>query len=130
MRAHELIAAALPTVQPWIWRADTEASLRERLDLPAIPVFPVGAAVARSVFEQLDGAVAPAAFRGRLNCTYRLTGARTFAMSGRFMWHIACAKSCLLAVHATTEQRRITNVCAYMDGTEAPDQLVLIGNRQ
>ncbi|HBS28058.1 MAG TPA: glutamate carboxypeptidase [Phycisphaerales bacterium] len=85
----------------------------EMLDLPRIPVQPVGWGAAQAIMEQMKGAGVPEKWQGAMPFPYRLEGGPD------------------LRVRLKVEQeRRITrtaNVTGTLRGTTKPDQLVIVG---
>jgi N-acetylated-alpha-linked acidic dipeptidase len=85
------------------------------LDLPKIPVTPVGYAAAQQIIARMKGAAVPAGsgWQGGLPFTYRLTGGPD------------------LKVRLHVEQERFigqtANVIARLEGVSEPDKLVIIG---
>jgi N-acetylated-alpha-linked acidic dipeptidase len=91
----------------------------ERLDpsevnFHTIPVAPIGYGAAKEILERMDGEPVPGGWQGGLPFTYRLTGG-----SG-------------LEVNLTVEQphdfTRITNVVGTIEGSEHPDEWIILGS--
>lgn len=85
----------------------------ETLDLPRIPVQPVGWAAAQEILSRMKGEAAPREWQGALPFTYRLTGGEE------------------LLVRVMVEQERFigksANVLAKIRGTTEPELSVIIG---
>lgn len=85
----------------------------ESIDLPRIPVQPVGWAAAQEILSRMTGEAAPQAWQGGLPFPYRLTGGDG------------------LVVRLHVEQERFigksANVIARIPGAVDPDSLVIIG---
>jgi len=85
----------------------------ERLDLPRIPVQPVGYAAASAILARFEGPDAPEAWKGGLSMPYRLS----------------MAQGC--RVHLKVEQERFigssANVIATIPGAVHPERFVILG---
>lgn len=83
------------------------------IDLPKIPVQPIGWGAAKEILSRMTGAAVPEGWQGGLPFTYRLTGGDA------------------LKVHLKVEQERFIaktyNVIGILRGSTYPEQLVLIG---
>lgn len=83
------------------------------VDLPRIPVQPIGYAAAAQILERMTGPEAPEAWKGGLPCTYRLTGGDD------------------LRVHLKVEQSRAiiptSNVIGILRGATEPETRIIIG---
>ncbi len=97
-----------------------EATLdADRLDprevaFPTIPVQPVGWAAAEQILSRMDGAAVPdESWRGGLDVQYRLTGENVKVR---------------LAVKQKRELVRTANVIGTLRGSDAPEQMVIIGS--
>jgi N-acetylated-alpha-linked acidic dipeptidase len=84
------------------------------LDLPRIPVQPIGARAAREILSRMTGPAVPRGWQGGLPFTYRLTGSPD------------------LKLHLRVEQERrlftTANVVATLKGARWPDQKVIVGS--
>uniref|UniRef100_A0A0N5A7K4 Peptidase_M28 domain-containing protein n=1 Tax=Syphacia muris TaxID=451379 RepID=A0A0N5A7K4_9BILA len=96
----------------YIYRTETEASVRSSGALPNIPVMPIGYRDALKIFQHFDGSDVQFRWQGGLNITYRYTGLATFRLS----------------VRSTTMRRKVKNVIATMSGAVEPDRYVLLSN--
>ncbi|MEZ5978798.1 MAG: M28 family peptidase [Planctomycetota bacterium] len=85
----------------------------DELDLPRIPVQPVGWETAKAIMQHMAGPEAPDAWQGGLPFRYRLTGGA----------HLRAR----LAVKQSRRIARTANVVATLRGTEAPEQRVVYG---
>ena len=85
----------------------------ETLDLPRIPVQPVGWAAAQEILSRMTGDAAPREWQGALPFLYRLTG----------------GESLLVRLHVEQERfiGKSANVLATLRGTTEPDLAVIIG---
>ncbi len=83
------------------------------LDLPKIPVQPVGWVAAKEIMSRMKGAPVPEGWQGGLPFPYRVTGGDT------------------LKVHLKVEQRRevkkTANIIARLKGSKHPEQTMIIG---
>ncbi|HVZ94491.1 MAG TPA: M20/M25/M40 family metallo-hydrolase [Phycisphaerales bacterium] len=88
------------------------------LDLPKIPVQPVGWAAAQEILSRMKGKPVPDGWQGGLPFTYRLTSAPE-------------GEADALRVRLKVEQKRglvkTANVVATMKGTRFPDEMFIIG---
>jgi N-acetylated-alpha-linked acidic dipeptidase len=84
------------------------------LDLPRIPVQPIGSGAAREILSRMTGAAVPRGWQGGLPFTYRITGGEG------------------LRVRLRVEQERklftTANVVATLKGARWPDQKVIVGS--
>ncbi|MBX3358798.1 MAG: M28 family peptidase [Phycisphaeraceae bacterium] len=85
----------------------------DSLDLPTIPVQPIGFGAAKEILSRMTGPAVPAGWQGGLPLAYRLTGGDS------------------LTVHLKIQQERFLaktyNITAMLRGSDFPDQLVLAG---
>ena len=84
------------------------------IDLPTIPVQPVGWAAVEPILARMTGPEAPEAWRGGMTPVYRLTGGD--ALTVRLM------------VEQSREIMRTANIIATLVGAEHPEQKVIIGS--
>ena len=91
----------------------------DEMDVPRIPVHPIGFNDARKVFMQMDGAEAPEDWRGALNATYRL--GPQLRTSG---WKVK------LEVHNIRKLATTYNVIGFIRGRAEPDRYVIYGNHR
>lgn len=85
----------------------------EEVDLPKIPVQPVGWAAAEKVLSRMDGVPVPRAWQGGLPFTYRVTSGGGVTVR--------------LKVKQRRELVKTYNVLGYLRGTQYPEQKVIIG---
>ncbi|MCU1328631.1 MAG: Glutamate carboxypeptidase [Bryobacterales bacterium] len=88
-------------------------SLAEAITLMKIPVLPISANDARPLLENLDGPVAPEAWRGALPMTYHM-GPGTGSVH--------------LKIVMDNATRPLYDVIATIPGSESPDQWIMFGN--
>jgi len=91
----------------------------DRLDpaevgLPAIPVLPVGYHAASEILSRMTGDVAPDAWQGGLDLAYRLTGGDALTVRVR--------------VNQPKALTRATNVVGTIEGSEFPDEWIILGS--
>jgi N-acetylated-alpha-linked acidic dipeptidase len=100
---------------PGVYAADNVSrELPQNLDLPRIPVQPVGYAAAGAIMARMKGLDIPdPSWQGGLNFPYRLTGGNN------------------LKVHLAIEQERFlggsANVLAMVQGWRRPDEVIVVG---
>ena len=100
---------------PGVYAADNVSrELPQNLDLPRIPVQPVGYASAGAIMARMKGVDIPdPSWQGGLNFPYRLTGGNN------------------LKVHLAIEQERFlggsANVLAMVQGWRRPDEVIVVG---
>jgi N-acetylated-alpha-linked acidic dipeptidase len=94
--------------------ADAERLDPKTLDLPRIPVQPIGSRAAREILSRMTGAAVPRGWQGGLPFTYRLTG----------------GDSLKLRLRVEQERRLFTtaNVVATLKGARWPEQKVIVGS--
>lgn len=113
--AYAPIAPGDPTTPGW---ASTPGARRlsphESPTLPKIMVTAISARDARPLLESMTGPAAPAHWQGGLPITYRLTG--------DVRVH--------LKVDMKAELKTLTNVEARIEGSEHPEEIILIGNHR
>ncbi len=85
----------------------------EDLDLPRIPVQPVGWGAAAEILSRMTGPAVPAGWQGGLPFAYRLTGGPDLRVR--------------LAVRQEHSLRRSANVIAVLPGSTHPEQKIVIG---
>lgn len=90
----------------------------ERLDpsevaFHTIPVAPIGYGSAKEIFSRMKGDAVPQSWQGGLPFTYRLTGGEDLQVH--------------LAVNQPKEFTRITNVVGTIEGTEYPEEWIILG---
>ena len=84
------------------------------LDLPKIPVQPVGWGAAREILQRMEGAAVPDSWQGGLPFNYRLTGGDALRVH--------------LAVEQRTRLARTANVVASLRGAVHPEEMVIVGS--
>ncbi len=92
---------------------DAERIDPSEADLPTIPVQPVGPVAARRIMQQMRGDRVPGGWQGGLPLAYRVTGGPDLRVTVK-----------------VEQERAITktyNVVGTLRGTEAPEELVIIG---
>ena len=100
---------------PGVYAADNVSrEMPQNLDLPRIPVQPVGYAAAGAIMARMKGLDIPdPSWQGGLNFPYRLTGGNN------------------LKVHLAIEQERFlggsANVLAMVQGWRRPDEVIVVG---
>ncbi len=98
------------------WPAVKDANRIEPglLDLPKIPVQPMGYAAASEILSRMRGEVVPAGWQGGLPFTYRVTGGDGLRVR--------------VEVRQRRELQRVINVVGTLVGTEKPEEVALIGS--
>ncbi|MCB9837802.1 MAG: M28 family peptidase [Phycisphaeraceae bacterium] len=86
----------------------------EALDLPRIPVQPVGWAAAEPIFARMKGPEAPEEWQGGMDPVYRLTGGEALTVR--------------LKVEQAREIMTTANIIATLEGAEFPQEKVIIGS--
>lgn len=113
--AYAPIAPGDPTTPGWASvKGARHLPARHSKTLPKIPVVAVSARDARPLLENMSGPAAPRDWQGALPITYRLDG----GVRAR------------LKVEMKAGLRTFTNVQARIEGSEHPEQIVLIGNHR
>jgi N-acetylated-alpha-linked acidic dipeptidase len=79
-----------------------------------IPVLPIGYGPAQQILERMSGPESPEAWRGGLPVTYRLTGGSDLTVR--------------VHVRQRLDFTRATNVIGWLDGSEFPDEWVILGS--
>ncbi|MEW6754521.1 MAG: M20/M25/M40 family metallo-hydrolase [Candidatus Latescibacterota bacterium] len=85
----------------------------DSVSLPAIPVTPLPYGSAVEILQRMQGPPVPAGWQGGLPFTYRLTGGERLTVR--------------LRVEQTCRLTRITDVVGTLEGTEFPDEWILLG---
>ncbi len=85
----------------------------EAIDLPRIPVQPVGWDVARQILELMDGEEAPASWQGGLPLKYRFTASPALRVA--------------VTVEQPRDVMRTANVIATLPGASEPDKFIIVG---
>ncbi|XP_038074787.1 N-acetylated-alpha-linked acidic dipeptidase 2-like [Patiria miniata] len=89
------------------------------IDMPSIPVQPIGYDDAKKLLDELEGAEAPEDWRGALQgLTYRLGPT------------LKDAKKVKLEVYNRNERRTVYNVIGMVRGSIEPDRYVIVGNHR
>ncbi|MBZ0111529.1 MAG: M28 family peptidase [Thermoanaerobaculia bacterium] len=83
------------------------------LDLPSIPVQPMGWGAAQEILSRMSGPAVPRAWQGGLPFAYRLTGGPELLVRVR--------------VEQDREMIETSNVVATLPGTRFPDQFIILG---
>lgn len=113
--AYAPIAAGDPTTPGW---ASTPGARhltpRQSLTLPKIMVTSISARDARPLLENMTGPAAPKSWQGGMPIKYRLTGAVRVH----------------LKVDMAGELKTLTDVEARIEGSEHPEQIILLGNHR
>ncbi|XP_063430342.1 putative N-acetylated-alpha-linked acidic dipeptidase [Mytilus trossulus] len=90
------------------------------MNLPTIPVHPIGYGIARELFAKMTGtANLPASWRGEMNVTYRIGGPLTDTD-----WKVR------MRISTSNKKRTIHNVFGIIRGAIEPDRYVLMGNHR
>ncbi|TKR82827.1 hypothetical protein L596_016502 [Steinernema carpocapsae] len=89
---------------------------KTRMELPSIPVLPLGYSDTWEILSRMGGEVIPAEWQGGLNVTYRFGGG------------LKDGHKVKMEVRSTLQKRKISNVIGYIKGSEEPDKYVIIGN--
>ncbi|HYE02168.1 MAG TPA: M28 family peptidase, partial [Phycisphaerales bacterium] len=95
---------------------DADRLAPESVDLPRIPVQPVGWGAAQQILAKLRGPAVPEGWQGGLPFTYRLTGGED-----------AAAPRVRMRVEQERFLARTFNVVATLPGTTEPERLVILG---
>jgi len=85
----------------------------EDVDFPRIPVAPLPYGSAVEILKRMQGEVVPAGWQGGLPFTYRVTGGSGLTVR--------------LAVDQPQGLKRATNIIGVLEGSEYPDEWVLLG---
>ena len=102
--------AALPLDHP-----DTPERLdQEDVDFHTIPVAPIGYGAADEILSRMEGDEAPEEWQGGFEYTYRLTGGADLTVN--------------VDVDQPYEMKRITNVIGTIEGSEYPDEWIILGS--
>jgi N-acetylated-alpha-linked acidic dipeptidase len=86
---------------------------RETVDLPRIPVQPVGWAAAKEILSRMQGSPVPEGWQGGLPFPYRVTGGDELQVH--------------LKVEQKREVRKTANVIGVLRGSKYPDQMMIVG---
>lgn len=78
-----------------------------------IPIAPIGYGAANEILSRMEGEEAPDEWQGNFEYTYRLTGGSNLRVE--------------LRVDQPYENRRITNVIGTIEGSEFPDEWIILG---
>lgn len=78
-----------------------------------IPVAPIGYGAAHEILSRMEGEEAPDEWQGNFEYSYRLTGGANLTVE--------------LSVDQPYESRRITNVIGTIEGSEFPDEWIILG---
>ncbi|VDI45655.1 N-acetylated-alpha-linked acidic dipeptidase [Mytilus galloprovincialis] len=90
------------------------------MNLPTIPVHPIGYGIARELFDKMTGtANLPASWRGAMNVTYRIGGPLN-----KKDWKVR------MRISTSNKKRTIHNVFGIIRGDIEPDRYVLMGNHR
>ena len=89
--------------------------------LPHIPVQPIGYTDAEQILNKMGGAVAPAAWQGGINITYRIGGVFVEGLEGGKI---------TVEVNNKMEEKVSSNVIGVLYGAVEPDRYVMIENHR
>lgn len=78
-----------------------------------IPIAPIGYGAANEILSRMEGEEAPDEWQGNFEYSYRLTGGANLTVE--------------LSVDQPYENRRITNVIGTIEGSEFPDEWIILG---
>jgi N-acetylated-alpha-linked acidic dipeptidase len=84
------------------------------VDFHTIPAAPIGYGAAKEVFARMKGEPVPQSWQGGLPYTYRLTGGEELQVN--------------LTVDQPNEFTRISNVVGTIEGSENPDEWIILGS--
>jgi len=102
--------AALPLDHP-----DTPERLEiDDVDFHTIPVAPIGYGAAHEILSRMQGKEAPEDWQGGFDYTYRLTGGADLTVN--------------VDVGQPYEMKRITNVIGIIEGSDYPDEWIILGS--
>lgn len=82
-------------------------------ELPGIPVAPIGYGEAVHILSEMEGEEVPEGWQGGLDFTYRITGGSDLMVT--------------LEVDQPLKVKRITNVIGKIEGSDFPDEWIIIG---
>lgn len=85
----------------------------DEVDLPRIPVQPIGASAASEILVRMTGDASPESWRGDLPVDYRLTGGADLRVR--------------LSVEQRLSQKKTGNALGIIRGSEFPDEFIVIG---
>nr|MBS0036602.1 M28 family metallopeptidase [Saprospiraceae bacterium] len=85
----------------------------EEVDLPAIPVAPIGYGAAREILVRMNAEEAPESWQGGFDFPYLLQGGEDLRVT--------------LKVEQPLEIKRITNVIGKIEGSRYPDEWIILG---
>jgi len=84
------------------------------VDFHTIPVAPIGYGAAKEILSRMEGEPVPGGWQGGLPFTYRLTGGSGLEVN--------------LSVEQPHDFTRITNVIGTIEGSEHPDEWIILGS--
>jgi len=85
----------------------------DEIDLPGIPVAPIGSSAAKKILSAMQGKVAPEDWQGGFKFPYRLKSGEGVKIN--------------LMVNQAREIKRITNVFGKIEGAVYPDEWIILG---
>jgi len=85
----------------------------DEVDFHTIPVAPIGYGAANEILSRMDGEEAPEDWQGNFDYSYRLTGGPNLTVE--------------LSVDQPYETRPISNVVGVVEGSEFPDEWIILG---
>ena len=85
----------------------------DEVDFHTIPVSPIGYGAANEILSRMDGEEAPEEWQGNFDYSYKLTGGSNLTVE--------------LSVDQPYETRPISNVVGVIEGSEYPDEWIILG---